>query len=266
MALLNASCTCAVTAGEIVAPAAVVVGGCMRTTFAGTPGATTMSPVVAAVSAPSVNVSRIVSATLYERLENVATPDTTPAVVVPCRTPVPNPVARAAVTVPDAVVTTFPAASSTSITGCVLNMIPAVSGVDGAVWITRWVAAPAVFVRLNRAGVPAPATSAVSVYVPAVPFAVNTSEVAIPVAAVVLTSVLTAPANVPVAPEGGAAKVTDAPLTGLLNASCTIAESGSANAAPTPADCPDPALTAMLAGPAARTVKLPDAFGVLIVP
>ena len=221
------------TAGAITAPAVAAVGGWMSTTFAGTPGETTILPVVAAVSAPSVNVSRIVSATLYERFENVATPPTALTATVPCRTPVPNPVARAAVT-RSFVLTIFPPPSSIQITGCVLNRFPAVSGVDGGVWITRCVAAPAVFVRLNRAGVPTPATNAVSVYAPAVPFAVNTSEVAMPVATVALTSVLAAPGNVPPAPAGGAANVTEAPLTGLLNASLTITERGSGNAVFTP--------------------------------
>src|SRR5437868_11209376 len=61
-----------------------------------------------------------------------------------------------------------------------------------------------------------------------VAFAVNVAEVATPEALVV--AVLMLPANVPLAPLPGAAKVTTTPATGLLPASFTVAISGGAEA------------------------------------
>jgi hypothetical protein len=61
-----------------------------------------------------------------------------------------------------------------------------------------------------------PETVAITVYDPAVVFAVNAGEVATPLELVVAVAVFVAPANVPLAPVAGAANVTAAPLTGLL--------------------------------------------------
>ena len=55
------------------------------------------------------------------------------------------------------------------------------------------------------------------------------------------------PLKVPLAPLEGAVKVTDAPLTGLLFVSRTLACSAVAKAAPTAALCGVPAVAVMLA-------------------
>lgn len=107
--------------------------------------------------------------------------------------------------------------------------------------------ATAAFVRLKTAGVPTPTAEADTEYAPAVPFAVNTAEVAMPEAFV--TAVVTPPANVPLAPLPGAAKVTVTPLSGLDPESFTITTSGETNAPPTVAVCGDPLITATVAGP-----------------
>lgn len=172
-----------------------------------------MFPDVAAVRPVLVNWIVIVSATLYDRFVNVATPFVMLTVVAPWRAPVP--VSLAAVTVPLAVVTRLLFASSTQITGCVANIVPAVLGVEGAVAMTSLDAAAAVFVRWNNAGLAAPVTLAVSTNAPDVVFAVNAPAVAIPAADVVAVVLCTEPAQVPVAPEFGEVNVTVAPLTGL---------------------------------------------------
>jgi hypothetical protein len=97
--------------------------------------------------------------------------------------------------------------------------------------------APAVFVRLKLAVAVTPETVAITVYDPAVVFAVNAGEVATPLELVVAVVVFVAPANVPLAPVAGAVNVTATPLTGdvpfitvtcrfLLNAVPTVALCG----------------------------------------
>jgi hypothetical protein len=84
---------------------------------------------------------------------------------------------------------------------------------------------PALFVSEKFAGVATPATVAVTVYgPPAVLLAVNVSEVATPLEFVV--AVFTPPAKVPLAPLPGAVNVTSTPLSGLFDASFTVACSG----------------------------------------
>ena len=100
--------------------------------------------------------------------------------------------------------------------------------------------------------------------------AVSTAAVATPDALVV--AVFTPPANAPLAPLPGAAKVTVAPFTGLLNESFTVACSWIAKAVPTVAFCGVPTVAAILAGVpatpptglnAANTApQLPDAASV----
>src|SRR5690349_1763233 len=63
-----------------------------------------------------------------------------------------------------------------------------------------------------------------------------------------VVAVVTPPANVPLAPLPGAAKVTVAPLTGLLNESFTVACSCVANAVFTVALCGVPAVAVIVAG------------------
>jgi hypothetical protein len=76
---------------------------------------------------------------------------------------------------------------------------------------------PAVLVRENDAAGEAPATEAVTEYVPAIVFAVAVT-LAVPEESVMAVSEL----NVAEAPVVGAAKVTVAPATGLLEASSTM--------------------------------------------
>jgi len=71
---------------------------------------------------------------------------------------------------------------------------------------------------------------AVTVSAPEVPFAVKVLEVARPFASVVSVSVPVPFANVPLAPEAGAVKVTIAPGTGFPPTSTTFATSGAGNA------------------------------------
>src|SRR5712664_2721110 len=104
------------------------------------------------------------------------------------------------------------------------------------------------------AGVATPVTDADTLYgPPAVLLAVNVAAVATP--CVFVVAVFIPPANVPLAPLAGAAKVTVAPLTGLFPESFTVAWSRVANAVPTVALCGVPAVTVMLAGAPARLVK-----------
>jgi hypothetical protein len=62
--------------------------------------------------------------------------------------------------------------------------------------------------------------------------------------------------NVPLAPVAGAVNVTDAPTTGLLLASVTVACSGFVNAVPIRMFCGVPAVAAMFAGGRALLVRL----------
>src|SRR5260370_8170524 len=89
--------------------------------------------------------------------------------------------------------------------------------------------APGRLVSEKLAGVTTPATDAVTLYgPPAVAFAVNTAEVATPLAFVV--AVFTPPANVPLAPLAGALNVTATPTTGLPPPSFTVATTAAPNA------------------------------------
>ena len=98
-------------------------------------------------------------------------------------------------------------------------------------------------------------------------FAVKTAEVATPEAFV--TAVLIPPANVPLAPATGAAKVTVTPGTGLLPLSRTVARSGKAKLVPIGADCGVPVVTVTeLTGPLVLVrlkVAWPAALGVVAV-
>jgi len=106
-------------------------------------------------------------------------------------------------------------------------------------------AAPVLFVSEKFADV-APVALATTLYgPPAVALAVNTAEVATPLAFVV--AVFTPPANVPLAPLPGGVKVTTTPLTGLFPASVTVATSGAAKAVLIVALCPEPLVAATLA-------------------
>ena len=82
--------------------------------------------------------------------------------------------------------------------------------------------AGAVLVRLKVTGVAMPATVALTVNAPIVPFALMIGAVATPEAFVTAVVDAAAP-KVPEAPEPGAVNVTVAPDTGLLDASNTVA-------------------------------------------
>jgi hypothetical protein len=106
-------------------------------------------------------------------------------------------------------------------------------------------AAPAVFVSEKFADV-APVALATTLYgPPAVALAVNTADVATPLALVV--AVFTPPAKVPLAPAAGGVNVTTTPLTGLLPASVTVATKGAAKAVLIVALWPEPLVTATFA-------------------
>ena len=118
----------------------------------------------------------------------------------------------------------------------------------GALW-------PLPLVTSMEAGVPAVlvsenvvlrfATTALTLYAPAIPFAVKTGDVAMPDAFVVAVAVVPAPANVPLAPLPGAVNVTVTPLTGFPPLFLTIALNGAANAVLMAVVCPLPDDTAM---------------------
>ena len=76
-----------------------------------------------------------------------------------------------------------------------------------------------------------PGTVAVTMYGPAVLFAVKTGEVATPAAVVTAVTVVAPPAKLPLAPVVGAVNVTVAPLTTLPPESFTVACSAVAKAA-----------------------------------
>jgi hypothetical protein len=124
--------------------------------------------------------------------------------------------------------TGFPKASVTVASRFVTNAVftVALCGVPAVAVILP--APPDVFVRLYVA-VPVPGVVAVTLYEPAVLFAVNTAAVATPLVFVV--AVFTPPANVPLAPDPGAVNVTTTPPTGLPKASVTVASRFVANAA-----------------------------------
>src|SRR5690349_15615918 len=90
------------------------------------------------------------------------------------------------------------------------------------------------FVKAKMAGVATPGAAAVTLYLPAVKFAVSGFDVATPDASV--TAVFP-PVKVARAPLGGTVNVTVTLLTGLLAASRTVATSRFANAVFTVADC-----------------------------
>ena len=116
-------------------------------------------------------------------------------------------------------------------------------------------AGPTRLVSENAVGVETPVTVAFTVYAPAVAFAVNTDEVAIPLAFVVACAVAPPPANVPLAPLAGAVNVTVAPLTGFPPLSFTVAWSAVGNAVLMAMLCGVPAVAVIVAGGPATLVS-----------
>ncbi len=103
------------------------------------------------------------------------------------------------------------------------------------------VAWPAVFVSENEAGAETPGADALTLYCPAMPFAVAVT-LARPEAFVVAGE----PAMAAEAPEPGGVKVTETPATGLPLPSFTIATSAAPNAVLTVVLWPPPALAVMV--------------------
>ena len=138
----------------------------------------------------------------------------------------------------------------------------AVSGAANAVFTAVLCGVPLVAVRLagtlavfvsEKLAVPlTPETDAVTVYAPAVPLAVNTADVATPLAFV--SAVFTPPANVPLAPVPGAVNVTVTPDIGFPLPSFTVATNGAANAVFTVVLCGVPLVAVIDAGVPAVTV------------
>ena len=71
-----------------------------------------------------------------------------------------------------------------------------------------------------------------------------------------VVAVLAPPANVPLAPEAGAVKVTTTPLTGFELLSTTVATRGFGNAVLVCVACPDPLVALILAAGDAELVRL----------
>jgi hypothetical protein len=105
-----------------------------------------------------------------------------------------------------------------------------------------------VFAKLKVAAVCTPGAEAITVYAPTFAFALNTAEVANPLASVVAVLVLEpVSANVPLAPVVGAVKVTTTPLTEdpfLV----TAATRGNAKAPPIAWLCGVPLIAAIASG------------------
>ena len=183
----------------------------------------------------------------------VATPD---ALVVAVFTPPANvPLAPlpGAVNVTVTPLTRLPPASLTVAWNCVVKAAPTVALCGVPAVAAMLAAAPVKFVMEKFAGEATPETLAVTVYEPAVLFAVKTAEIATPEAFV--TAVFTPPANVPLAPLPGAANVTVTPFTGLFPESVTVTWSCAAKAVLMVALCGVPAVAVIFAGGLPKFVR-----------
>src|SRR5579862_9891530 len=139
---------------------------------------------------------------------------------------------------------------STTRTDMGANGLPAIALCGVPLRVVIAVGVPARLVSVKFAGEATPATEAVTVSCPAIPFAENVVEAATPLAfvstAVLLTLAPLGSAKVPLAPLAGAVKTTTALLTGLFPLSRTVTCNGVANGLLIPALCgvPPVALTA----------------------
>ena len=184
----------------------------------------------------------------------MATPFTAFTVRVPPR--VALPLARAAVTASELVVTTLPFASRSSSTGWAAKAAPLVTVLDGGVTSTSCVGVPTVPVALKVTGLPVrPAAVAVTLFAPAVVPSVHEVSVATP-----LAFVLTLPplAGTVLPPPLATVKVTDTPLTGLPPASVTRTLGGALTAVPAGALCVVVDTAAIVLAAPAFTVMVPD--------
>lgn len=157
-----------------------------------------------------------------------------------------------AANVTDTPLTGFPPASLTVATSGAANAVPTAVPCPLPLVAVMEAAPPAELVSEKLAfRLP---TEAVTLYEPAVPFALNGGDVATPDALVVTVAVVPPPKNVPLAPLPGAVNVTLAPLTGFPPLSFTRAVSGRANAVLTVALCPLPPVAVIDAAVPAVTV------------
>src|SRR5437588_582262 len=182
---------------------------------------------------------------LSVQLPTVATPLALVVWLAPVIVPFPGATANVTATC----ATGFPFASFTITDGGEPTAVPTV-----AVWLVRLfaaivAAAPAVPVAVKLTGLPeSDPDIAVSVFCPAVGPRVQLPTVAIPLASLVWAAPVTLPLPEP------AAKVTDTPDTGLVNASVTITDGGVGTVVPAGAVCPLPPWGAMVAAAAEFTV------------
>jgi hypothetical protein len=187
-----------------------------------------VSAKVAGLATPGTDAVTLYEPTMAFAVKTleVAIPDAFVTAVAPPANVPPAPLAGAAnVTVTP--LTGFPPLSLTVAMSFAAKavLIVAVCGVPPVAAIDA--AAPALFVSAKSAGAATPTTDAVTLYDPAVAFAVKTFDVATPEA---LVTAVAAPANAPVAPLAGAVNVTVTPLTGLPPASFTVTTKGAAKA------------------------------------
>src|ERR1700683_2824074 len=133
-----------------------------------------------------------------------------------------------------------------ALTGAAANDAPSrlTSSPGGDVCNVTAVSVRAVLFRRKPTELATPATDAVTVYVPAVPFAVKTGAVATP-CALVVAAALELPPNLPEAPPEGAVKVTVALGSGLADESLAVASRPMEKAELTAVLCPPPAVTEM---------------------
>ena len=132
-----------VTAGEIEAPAVTALGWLTKATEAGAPGVMLNAALVSGVSAPPVAASVYpVPGRLSDSPGNVASPAVAPTVATPLTVAVPGFAASARVIEVAAVVTRFPAPSTTSTWGAWPSAEPAAP-------------LPGCTAKLRAAGVPA---------------------------------------------------------------------------------------------------------------
>src|ERR1700723_2754572 len=124
------------------------------------------------------------------------------------------------------------------------NAVPTVASCSDPLVAKTAAAGPEVFVKLKVVVAVTPATEAVTVSAPIVPFAVKVVEVATPLELVVSVSVFVPLAKVPLAPVAGAVKTTNAPATGV-EPIVTVATSGAANAVLSAVLCGVPLVAAM---------------------
>src|SRR5205814_1782929 len=155
-----ASCAVTCTAGVITAPAAVVLGSTVNTSWVAVPAVMLNAALVAVPAPVAVSVSPVPSLSL-DRFPHVALHAALPILSVPPSVPVPGFVPMATVTFPVNPVAVFPCASC-AVT-CTAGVITAPAAVvPGPTANTSWVAVPAVMLNAALVALPAPVAVTVS--------------------------------------------------------------------------------------------------------